>query len=362
MAKKFYFFTFLCVLLLMTGAFIHSQDKKQEVYKWKVVSVYPSNIPIFNDGIQKFADDIKAISNGQLDIQFYPAREFIKDIKKSLEPGDVFDAVSKGTVEMGFGAPIYWTEKVPGCEFMYAVPFGLSRVGMDTWLSRGKGLELMEELFAKHNIIPLPMGAAGGAMGGWFRKEIKEISDFKNLKIRMSGFHAKVYGKLGAKKHWMVGDEALDAFEKGDIDAIVCQGPFHDQGHKFHKVCQNYYYPGWQEPGAVLALIINKKALESLPPHLRKIIDIVRGSIDQYIYNQFITADSVALQELRNQGVKILKFPKPVIDRLRQLSTEIMEEEAKKDPQFKRVYEAYKTFKQHHYEYQWIQILDEAVR
>jgi TRAP-type mannitol/chloroaromatic compound transport system substrate-binding protein len=206
------------------------------------------------------------------------------------------------------------------------------------------------------------MGAAGGAMGGWFRKEIKEISDFKNLKIRMSGSHAKIYGKLGAKKHWMVASEASDAFEKKEIDAIVCQGPFHDQRHRFHKVAQYYYYPGWQEPGAILALIINKKALESLPPHLRKIMEIVRGSIDRYIYNQFISADALALQELKNQGVKILKFPQPVLDRLRQLSTELMEEEAKKNGQFKRVYDAFKTFKEHNKEFQWIKILNEAVR
>jgi TRAP-type mannitol/chloroaromatic compound transport system substrate-binding protein len=57
-----------------------------------------------------------------------------------------------------------------------------------------------------------------------------------------------------------------------------------------------------------------------------------------------------------------MKFPGPVLERLRELSKEVMEEEAKKDPQFKRVYDAYKTFKQNHYEYEWIQILDEAVR
>jgi TRAP-type mannitol/chloroaromatic compound transport system substrate-binding protein len=65
---------------------------------------------------------------------------------------------------------------------------------------------------------------------------------------------------------------------------------------------------------------------------------------------------------LKSEGVKIKKFPKPVLDRLRQLSKEIMEEEAKKNKQFKRVYEAFKTFKENNNEFEWIQILDDAVR
>jgi TRAP-type mannitol/chloroaromatic compound transport system substrate-binding protein len=60
--------------------------------------------------------------------------------------------------------------------------------------------------------------------------------------------------------------------------------------------------------------------------------------------------------------VEILKFPAPVLDRLRQLSREVMEEEAKKNEQFKRVYEAFKTFKENSNEFQWIKILNEAVR
>jgi outer membrane protein OmpA-like peptidoglycan-associated protein len=90
-------------------------------------------------------------------------------------------------------------------------------------------------------------------------------------------------------------------------------------------------------------------------------IEIVRGSIDQYIYNQFITMDSVALQELKNQGVKIKRFPTPVLERLRQLSKEVMEEEAAKNSQFKRVYEAFKTFKENNNEFEWIRILNDAV-
>lgn len=361
MPKKNSFLLLLCASILSTGVFICAQNTEQKVFKWKCVSVWPQNIPIFNDGIKKFTDDIRIISRGQLDIKFYPALENIDDINKSIGPKGIFDAVSQGTVEMGFGSPIYWADNVKGCEFMYAVPFGLSSVGMNAWIYRGGGIELWEDLFGSYNIKPFPMGNTGGAMGGWFRNEIKTIDDFKGLKIRMSGFCSKVYEKIGAIKKWMIADEAFSAFEKGEIDAIVCQGPYHDQLHKFHKICKNYYYPGWQEPGGVLSLIINKKAWDSLPPHLQEMIQIVRGSLDYHIYNSFISNDAIALQQLKQQNVKIMRFPQEVLDRLRKLSEEVLEEEAQKDPQFKRVYEAFKVFKEHNKEYEWIEILNDAV-
>lgn len=257
---------------------------------------------------------------------------------------------------MGFGAPIYWTEEVPGCEFMYAVPFGLVEEGMHAWLYEGRGLELLKELFKhkQYNILSFPIGNAGEAMGGWFDRKIEKIADFNGLNIRMSGFCAKVYEKLEAKERWMVAKESLNAFEKGEINAIVCQGPYHDHQHRFHRVAKYYYYPGWQEPTGVLALIINTDAWGSLPANLQENIKSASDKTYRYIHNQFESMNSKYLKILQqDKRVELIEFPPGVLDRLEHLSREVLEEEAKNNTQFKRVYEAFKKFKEENKEYSW---------
>jgi len=363
MAKKYYVFTILLVLIGLITSSAIAQYPEQRIPKWKVVSVYPANVPIFNNGIEKFARDVKTVSNGQLDIQVYPAREPIAGINKPIEPYDVFKAVSEGTVEMGFGAPIYWAKEVPGCEFMYAVPFGLDAAGMHAWLYSSGGLQLWKELFEPYNILPFPMGNTGDAMGGWFDRKIEKIEDFKGLVICMSGVCSTIYEKAGAKNNWMVAGGTLDAFKRKEIDAIICQGPFIDQHHKFYRGPKYYYYPGWQEPGGVLSLIINKKVWYDLPVNLQKTIEIVSGNTSQFITNQFDSMNSKALIELvEKEKVTLVEFPPAVLAELERISREVLEEEAAKNAQFKKVYEAFKKFKKENTNFGWRGNLDAVIK
>ena len=75
-----------------------------------------------------------------------------KLLKHALE---VFDAVSRGTVEIGHGASYYWIGKAPSAQFFTALPFGLNAQEMNAWLHYGGGLELWEEAYNQYNLIPL---------------------------------------------------------------------------------------------------------------------------------------------------------------------------------------------------------------
>ena len=60
------------------------------------------------------------------------------------------------------------------------------------------------------------------------------------------------------------------------------------------------------------------------------------------------------LRELQEHyKVTLIEFPDEVLNRLEQVSREVLEEKAKKDPQFKRVYEAFKKFRKENKEYGW---------
>ena len=115
------------------------------------------------------------------------------------------------------------------------------------------------------------MGNTGAQMGGWYRKEIKSLADFKGLKFRVGGFAGKVVERIGGVPQNIPGGEIYQALEKGTIDAAEWVGPYDDQKLGFNKVAPNYYYPGWWEGGPQLDLYVNSKAYDGLSAEYKAI-------------------------------------------------------------------------------------------
>ena len=102
-------------------------------------------------------------------------------------------------------------------------------------------------------------------MGGWFRKEIKDVADLKGLKLRIGGFAGQVLRKLGVVPQQIAGGDIYPALEKGTIDAAEWVGPYDDEKLGFYKVAKYYYYPGWWEGGTAHHLFINHRKWNALP-------------------------------------------------------------------------------------------------
>ncbi len=277
--------------------------------------------------------------NGRLKIKVFAGNELVP-------PLQTFDAVSQGQVQMGHSAAYYWAGKVPAAQFMSAVPFGMTASGMHAWFYGGGGLQLWQELYKPFNLVPFPVGNTGVQMGGWFNKKIESIEDLKGLKMRIPGLGGKVFAKAGGMPVLLPGSEVYTALERGTIDATEWVGPFHDQRLGLNRAAKYYYYPGWHEPGTSLELIVNQDAWNALPEDLRGLIEVTAMANNQWMYAQFQTSNLNALDELKNQQrIEILRFPQNVLKELHRLSKEAMAEEAEKNPDFKRVYEAYETFR-----------------
>jgi len=71
----------------------------------------------------------------------------------------------------------------------------------------------------------IPTGSTGAQMGGWFRKEIKTIDDFKGLKFRVGGFAGNIIAKVGGVPQQIVAGDIYPALEKGTIDAASGSAP-----------------------------------------------------------------------------------------------------------------------------------------
>ena len=125
-----------------------------ERLQWKMVTSWPTNFPGLGTGAARLAEMITAASGGRLSVKVYGAGELVPAF-------EVFDAVSRGTAEMGHSASYYWKGKAAAAPFFCAVPFGLNAQEMNGWLYEGGGLELWRELYAPFGLVPFPAGNTG---------------------------------------------------------------------------------------------------------------------------------------------------------------------------------------------------------
>ncbi|PTU74487.1 TRAP transporter substrate-binding protein [Pseudomonas mangrovi] len=290
-----------------------------QTYHWKMVTAWPKNYPGLGTGAERLAERVKVMSGGRLTIKVYAAGELVPAM-------EVFDSVSRGTTELGHGAAYYWKGKVPTAQFFTSVPFGLSTSEMNAWLSRGGGQALWDEAYAPYGVKPLPAGNSGMQMGGWFNREIESLDDLKGLKIRMPGLGGEVLSRLGATPVNLPGSEVFTSLQTGAIDASDWVSPYNDLAFGLHKSARYYYAPGWQEPQAVIELLINQKAYDSLPPDLQAILGEAARAANQDMLDDYVYNNALALEELKRQGVQLRRFPDEVLDALRRESEFVLGE------------------------------------
>ncbi|HEO64591.1 MAG TPA: ABC transporter substrate-binding protein, partial [Spirochaetes bacterium] len=229
--------TIVCSILIIAcnkagsqGSSGHSPSPSNtKVFKWKLAQTWKTNFPIFGDVTRKFVKIVNIMSNGRLIIKIVPS-----NIHKA--PLGIFDFVKSGRYEMGHSASYYWKGKNFNAIFFTTVPFGMIATEQYAWFYYGGGMELMEEFYSKYGLLSFPGGNTGNQIGGWFRKEIKTIEDFKNLKMRIPGFAGEVLTKVGARTVLIDSGELYQSLERGLIDALEWVGPSLDLQMGFHKI------------------------------------------------------------------------------------------------------------------------------
>jgi TRAP-type mannitol/chloroaromatic compound transport system substrate-binding protein len=323
-----------------------AQLQPGKVFKWRMVTAWPKNLPGMGIAPETMADKIRVMSRGRLDIKVYGAGEVVPAL-------EVFEAVSRGTVQMGHGASYYWKGKVPIAQFFTAVPFGLTAQEMNGWLFHGGGMELWRELYARYNLVPFAGGNTGVQMAGWFNKEINSLDDIKGMKMRIPGLGGEVFKKAGGTAVNLPGGEIYTSMQTGVIDATEWVGPYNDLVFGLHQVAKYYYYPGWQEPGPNLELIINKEAFDELPEDLKAIVENASLAVNADLLAEYTARNNAALRELVDvHGVELRKLPDDVLAELKKISYELTAQIAAEDDELaQRIFASYQQYREGVVEY-----------
>lgn len=295
-------------------------------YRWKLAETWGPNFPIFGDTTKNMVKMVKEMSNGRLDIR-------IDSSNKHKSAFGIFDFVKSGQYQMGHSASYYWKGKNFNTMFFTTVPFGMIAPEQHAWFYYGGGMELMKKVYDQYGILSFPGGNTGNQMGGWFKKEIKTVEDLKGLKMRIPGFAGEVLAKLGAKPTNIPPGELYTALERNTIDALEWVGPSLDLRMGFHKIAP-YYYTGWHEPGTELQFMVNEKAYNSLPKDLQKILTVAMktAAYDMYSQSMHASGENLATMKKEYPNIKMLSFPKSVMNKIKSTNDELLLEFAAKDP------------------------------
>ncbi|HFE38852.1 MAG TPA: twin-arginine translocation signal domain-containing protein [Gammaproteobacteria bacterium] len=307
--------------------------------KWKMVTTWPKNFPGLGTGANYLAKLINEMSGGRMKVKVYGAGEMVPAF-------EIFDAVSRGTAQMGHGASYYWKGKSEAAQFFSAVPFGLNAQEMNAWLYHGGGMALWEALYKPFGLIPMAAGNTGVQMAGWFNREINTLADLKGLKMRIPGLGGEVLNQLGGTPVNLPGGEIFTSLQSGAIDATEWVGPYNDLAFGLYKAAKYYYYPGWHEPGTTLEALINQKAFDKLPKDLQMIVKQACRIANQDMLSEYTARNNTALHTLVNKHhVQLKPLPDDVLGALHKVSNEVVAEVANKDVMSKKVYQSFVAFR-----------------
>ena len=291
----------------------------QGIKKMAVVSTWPRDFPGLGTGAQRVAQRIADATEGRIQVEYFAAGERVGAF-------DSFDEVASGNAQAYHAADYYWKGKHPGWGYFTAVPFGFTYTEMNAWIRFGGGQELWDELAADFGLKCVMSGNTGCQMGGWFRKEINSADDFKGLKMRMPGLGGDVIAKLGGSPVSIPGGQIYENLVSGAIDATEWVGPWNDSFMKFYEAAKYYYYPGFHEPGSMLALGMNKKFWDGLSKNEQVIIESAAGMENDMMMAEFNMKSGSALTKLiKEQGVQLRQFSDDVYDSFFEASEEVFE-------------------------------------
>jgi len=270
-----------------------------------------SSTDIFNEFAMEFVNRVNEMAGGRLRIDYLVGGAVVK-------PFEVTDAVSKGVLDAGHTVPVYWYGKSKVASLFGSGPInGMDAFQTLSWIYRGGGLEMYQELLKKLNLnyvgffaMPMPTQPLG-----WFKTPISDAKQLKGLKYRTVGLAADLFQQMGAKVTQLPGGEIVPALERGVIDAFEFNNPTSDSRFGAQDVIKNYEMGSYHQAMEFFEIIINKKKWDAMSKDLQA---IWRYSVEAASQSNYWTAMAnypKDLQKLINKDkVNVIRTPKSVFE------------------------------------------------
>ena len=245
----------------------------------------------------QFVDDVQTMSNGGLKIEMFYSSSVVKSV-------ETFDAASSGIIDCDMTGGAYQTGKNPAFQFVGDIMGGYDTPWQQyAWLYNG-GFEAADNLYGKYNMKLIGWWVYGQESFA-STKPIAGINDLKDWKFRSPpGLETEIFASLGAKPVVMDFTEIFTALETGIIDGADASVLANNVGLGLYDIAKHANYPGFHSmPSDHLAC--RKDKWESLPEHLKRIIDVAMQKLSFQTALTFEVKNPEAAKELAAKGITI---------------------------------------------------------
>lgn len=310
-------------------------EPSTEKIRWKMVMPWSKGL-LFYDIATHFADSVRLASAGRLDIKPFSAGELVPAMQS-------FDAVAKGSAQVGHDWPGYWKGKNEAFVAFASVPFGLDAEGYNIWLYEKGGVEQMQDLYGQFGLYALPGGQLGQEMGLFSNKRATKMEDFKGMRLRTPGWFMDIMNNLGASVTPLPGGEVYLALERGVIDAAEFSSPAINYPMGFDEITKYVIQPGVHQPGIQCALFFNQKAWDELPEDLKWIVKIAAAETQAWSYNWINALNAEAINRF-TEKVELVKMDKETLIEFRKVAKTYLDSVKEQYPDAKKALDSQEAF------------------
>ncbi len=307
--------------------------------RWKLASAYTSETPILGELIARFIDNLDVLSDGDIDIQYFEPNALVP-------PLEIFDAVAQGSIDAGYSTPGFWAGKDAALQLFASVPFGPAAPEYMAWFYHGGGQDLLDELYAGHNLKSLLCMIFPPEASGWFRQEITSVDDLRGLKMRFFALGARVMEKVGVSTQLLAGGDIYPALELGTIDATEYASPAIDRQLGFHEIAKHYYFPGWHQQSTWAEILLNLENWNALSPRQQRMFEVACGDMVREAVSYGEAAQVPALEYLEGQGVQLHRWSPDMLQTFAAAWDEVAAEEAAGNENFARAWDSLRAFRE----------------
>jgi TRAP-type mannitol/chloroaromatic compound transport system substrate-binding protein len=316
-----------------------------QTFRWKLQSAVPAGNPHM-DLLQRLAADLDAMSGGRLKIEVLPDGAVVRAF-------EILEAVNKGLLDAGQWWTHYAIGKHPAAG-LFSSPLGGTGSGLDqmghlAWYFRGGGRDLYLEFYQKvlgMDVAAFLYAPDGPEAFGWFKKPMKSVAEFRQLRFRISsGLPSDVLKELGGVPMSLSGGEVLSAAERGLVDGVEWINPVSDLKMGLADIYKFYSIQGLHQAIDIADIVVNGAKWRALPPDLQRMIEVATKASILEAIAYFAHENAKALKVLTTQkGVTMFDAPADYAPAYIAAARKVLAKFEAQNPFFKKVLESQRTF------------------